>query len=420
MLIKVRFLSPPYSNYPWGTCLTIVVTEGRCARCAALQVLGLEAGATDGEIKAAYRMLVKVWHPDRFEGDRNLKASAEEKLKSINTAFRFLALPSSKKARPTQPKTAASPAQTQEPNQRRETGSKQAAPAGEATKATQPKSDANGEAPKRPPNAAPPSPPAQPAPAPARPNSSSSPVLRTFLRWATFTCAIGFGRYLLQMVESKPSGDTVATKTYDNERAKALGGLDVPIQKQSYEITRGLQSSNQRKAAIDSPHGNQKIRRTTPQKEKETRPQPIVTSSSLTNLPYITIGSSKDHVLAIQGTPTAFSQNLFEYGASAIYFRDGKVVNWKNWPALNPLRVKLPPNVSADRNLDYFTVGSTKDEVLAVQGTPTAFSQDEFEYGASQVYFKNGEVVSWKNWPELNPLRAKLHCKHQSPLCQDE
>ena len=58
-----------------------------CARCGALQELGLVAGASLDEVKAAYKMLVKVWHPDRFQSDQKLARSAEAKLKAINTAY---------------------------------------------------------------------------------------------------------------------------------------------------------------------------------------------------------------------------------------------------------------------------------------------------------------------------------------------
>jgi hypothetical protein len=42
-----------------------------------------------------------------------------------------------------------------------------------------------------------------------------------------------------------------------------------------------------------------------------------------------------------------------------------------------------------------------------VQGTPTFWSENTFGYGGSEVYFKNGKVVNWKNDPESVPLRAK-------------
>jgi hypothetical protein len=53
-------------------------------------VLGVPEGATDEEIRSAYRLLVNVWHPDRFAGDRALRDRVEEKLKIINEAYRGL------------------------------------------------------------------------------------------------------------------------------------------------------------------------------------------------------------------------------------------------------------------------------------------------------------------------------------------
>jgi curved DNA-binding protein CbpA len=56
----------------------------------ALDTLGLTAEATPDEIKQAYRDLVKVWHPDRFDSDARLRAKAEDRLKQINAAYRAL------------------------------------------------------------------------------------------------------------------------------------------------------------------------------------------------------------------------------------------------------------------------------------------------------------------------------------------
>lgn len=55
-----------------------------------LEVLGLKPGATEDEIKQAYRELVMVWHPDRFAADSPLQAKAEAKLKEINAAYEYL------------------------------------------------------------------------------------------------------------------------------------------------------------------------------------------------------------------------------------------------------------------------------------------------------------------------------------------
>ena len=41
-------------------------------------------------LEDAYRTLVKVWHPDRFQIDLKLKIAADEKLKEINAAHDYL------------------------------------------------------------------------------------------------------------------------------------------------------------------------------------------------------------------------------------------------------------------------------------------------------------------------------------------
>jgi hypothetical protein len=51
-------------------------------------------------------------------------------------------------------------------------------------------------------------------------------------------------------------------------------------------------------------------------------------------------------------------------------------------------------------------LGSTKDQVLAVQGTPTLFSDNTFGYGGSEVYFQNDRVIGWKADPVSVSHRA--------------
>jgi curved DNA-binding protein CbpA len=55
----------------------------------AYKILGLKAGASQIEVKQAYRKLVKLWHPDRFF-DQQEKQKAEEKIKEINEAYNQL------------------------------------------------------------------------------------------------------------------------------------------------------------------------------------------------------------------------------------------------------------------------------------------------------------------------------------------
>ncbi|MBW4488986.1 MAG: GUN4 domain-containing protein [Trichocoleus desertorum ATA4-8-CV12] len=54
------------------------------------QTLEVEPGASQAEIKQAYRDLAVVWHPDRFTDNPRLREKAEEKLKQINAAYEIL------------------------------------------------------------------------------------------------------------------------------------------------------------------------------------------------------------------------------------------------------------------------------------------------------------------------------------------
>ena len=53
------------------------------------KLLGVERGASEKEIKAAYRRLAQQFHPDKNPGDKR----AEEKFKDINEAYEVLGDP---------------------------------------------------------------------------------------------------------------------------------------------------------------------------------------------------------------------------------------------------------------------------------------------------------------------------------------
>lgn len=53
------------------------------------EVLGVRDGASEEEIKKAYRELVKKYHPDQYQ-DNPLSELAEEKLKELNEAYDIL------------------------------------------------------------------------------------------------------------------------------------------------------------------------------------------------------------------------------------------------------------------------------------------------------------------------------------------
>jgi len=120
------------------TCACGNLADGNgtmCRRCAALNELGLRAGATEAEVKGAHRLYVKVWHPDRFHGDESAKTAAQEKLKSINAAYEFLTS-SSSKSQTNRPKAAPQP---QRQTQQKQTSTTQPPPAAGRGQTSSPK-----------------------------------------------------------------------------------------------------------------------------------------------------------------------------------------------------------------------------------------------------------------------------------------
>ena len=53
------------------------------------EVLGIKEGASEEEIRAAYRELVKKYHPDKYQ-DNPLADLAEQKLREVNEAYDML------------------------------------------------------------------------------------------------------------------------------------------------------------------------------------------------------------------------------------------------------------------------------------------------------------------------------------------
>lgn len=50
-------------------------------------ILGVHVGATDEEVKTAYRNLARKYHPDNYDDSNPLKELAKEKMQEINAAY---------------------------------------------------------------------------------------------------------------------------------------------------------------------------------------------------------------------------------------------------------------------------------------------------------------------------------------------
>jgi hypothetical protein len=343
----------------------------RCPRCAALHTLDLEMDATEAEIRRAYHLLVKVWHPDRFQTDQKLKDAAEQKLKEVNSAYEFLTSTSTERGPWRPPSRPAAEAASQQP-----------------------------------------SPAAEPAPAQST-TAGTTPDLKPYLTprlrpWliairllkVTFVAfTLLLARYIWIAFDIPDPTNGQLAKYYGYGKESLLDGMKEPKQRFIEAVEQDLERLGLRKPAQPIP---------LPAPQTAAVPRPDRTPSPPRKvLPYITVGSTRDEVLAWQGTPTASSEDKLVYGKSELYFKNGAVTGWRIDPVSSPIRVKLWPAAAVDTSLVSYTYGSSKDVVLVVQGTPTAFTEDKFEYGKSEVNFRNNRVVSWKEDPDSTPLWAR-------------
>jgi hypothetical protein len=116
----------------------------------------------------------------------------------------------------------------------------------------------------------------------------------------------------------------------------------------------------------------------------------------------ITVGSTLGEVYAIQGIPTLTQGDTWYYGKSSVRFEQGKAVSWIQHPD-NPLRIARDQPIEPRGGIFY--VGSTKDEVRSIQGSPVSETETVWDYGPSRVYFEHNRVVRWETSP-LQPLRV--------------
>jgi hypothetical protein len=360
-----------------NTCLcgdAVEAGSARCPRCAALHRLDLDFNASETEIRRSYRLLVKVWHPDRFQTDQKLKDAAEQKLKDINSAFEFLTSTSTERG-PWRPPSR---------------------PPAEAARHQTPPS----------PDPVPVQSPAGNATAAGRPRRSlrSWPAFRFFLKTAVLLFVLLLGRYLWIAFDVPVPQDPEVAKVLSDGKTNLLRSLEAPKERFINAVEQDMRRLGLHRSASAPPAAPLIPRPAAPPANSlrlaKTPPVPRAIQS------YITVGSTRDEVLAQQGTPAASSEDKLVYGKSELDFKDGVVIGWRIDPA-SPIRVKLWPSSAVDPSLASYTVGSSKDVVLTVQGTPTAFTEDKFEYGRSEVYFRDNRVVSWKEDPDSAPLWAR-------------
>ncbi|HMG88038.1 MAG TPA: J domain-containing protein [Terracidiphilus sp.] len=351
---------------------------GLCGRCAALQTLGLEPYTSPAEIEDAYRTLVKVWHPDRFQNDQKLRRAAEEKLKEINAAHDYLA----------------SGAAVEVPRfvtEERESIPKPEEPAAETFVAPESTDEEEPDEVRR--------------------------VLKHYQRRSSKTVlprvffaagGIAVVAFLWISTDLLLSANPMTQRPWEEFKTELSRDVHASVVRLWGNASDDLHKSQAETAAPPAAptQGNEPapVPKATVKTGAETRATTPANAATGAK-PYITSGLTPTEVLAILGNPTSSSGEKMFYNGTEIDFRDGRVAAWKIDPK-TPIRVKLWPDQALVPGVQAFAIGSPKSDVIALQGTPTHFSDNEFGYGGSIVYFKNDRVAGWKEDPASVRLRV--------------
>jgi hypothetical protein len=132
----------------------------------------------------------------------------------------------------------------------------------------------------------------------------------------------------------------------------------------------------------------------------------MLTASPLRDGSSWTLGSSKEDVFRVQGTPArvvrydAPNKEILHYGNSIVEVTNGRVTGYSNLS--NNLRVAIVP-LPGQGSPSAWSLGADRNEVFRVQGTPTEVSLDTslcreaLRYGESEVELQNGLVTGYNN-----------------------
>jgi hypothetical protein len=122
-----------------------------------------------------------------------------------------------------------------------------------------------------------------------------------------------------------------------------------------------------------------------------------------------TISSTRADVFSIQGTPDrvvrydSLNRETLYYGNSSVDLVEDKVIGYNNLG--NNLRVAIAtiPSGSEDEAAGYWTIGTERNDVFRIQGTPSQINlensmcKEVLHYGNSVIELRNGFVSGYNN-----------------------
>ena len=365
------------------------------------EILELQPGATPDEVKQAYRDLAKVWHPDRFKGeDERLKSKAAEKLAEINEAYQkirtyqqknkkrlnntpprnsYRTSPSSRShtsySRPVRPNASSGSAYTgySRPTQDRSSDgshSRRNKSSSEYSRRTYSSFNQNTPPPNNPNSGEGGNIPPETAHSLARRRANAMMYQRMDQRQTrarrkrkkrmSMVLYVGAGGALIVLIAMIIYMMDRQQDQMPDSLLATLARAEMEAKMAAEESPNGVPSFSEDSLVTDNVQSG--LIETSSRSSRNAR----ITGFSAPD-GFFTLGSSKSDVISVMGNPDHSQERMFRYGNATIFFNNNVVVGWQK-SMDDQLLVLLSPRRSTDN--EFFTIGSTIDEVLAVQGRP--------------------------------------------------
>jgi hypothetical protein len=247
-------------------------------------VLGIPPDASLDDIERAYRDLARVWHPDKFSSDPRLQKIAEEKTKEINDAYQLL--------------------------KSRYTGASNELPKYRSGPTRSDQTTATSTSPK----------------ASSQRDAGSPPHPSQVPTWLIVAGTIAILRFLAGLAGT-PSEPVINSPTSPSQP------IMPPVVR---EVTQEPAIKQEGPSNATSQPTSQKTQPSTiTVKPVDRAKEPVNKGLSLSNVNYFGIGSTKDKVRTIQGTPTSIHKGAYTetwwYGPSYVEFdQSGRVRAYSN------------------------------------------------------------------------------------------
>ncbi len=289
--------------------------------------LGLDPKASKEECRSAYKKLAQTWHPDRFEESSDERTDALHKFLAIKQSFQSLS--DFHKANNRMP-LCEDHSFEESDDVRPESSPVVDTPVSE----NPPYATESISTPEETDTSTPPPPQQQTTPYSA-PKDSSAPI--TSHANTTIPQTKKRGSTQVQLRDIALMFILVGATTYygvstwiEHSRAEAEAALRNAKKSLEEHILQEKEKTKNVSAEIDSqlPSDADALSDTSPAKFSRGQPKTF------------TFGDTMQQILAVQGPPDTATASAWYYGKSVIYFKDGKVSDWKN-SAANPLNTRL-------------------------------------------------------------------------------